>query len=454
MGLRVLITNLYVAHGSGSEAVIELLADGLRRAGHDPMLYAPTLGEQAIRMRRRGHVVVDRIAQLPHRPDILHLQHATPAAMALAAFPAVPAIFSCHSAFFEVEAPRPHPQIRRWIAVDDLCRDRCLSRGVPAERLSVILNAVDTERFAQRAPLPPRPRRALMLTKTTEQQNLVRAVCAEMGIALDELGPGTGRVTDRLEDELPAYDLVFATARMALEAATVGCAVVVGDGRGFAGLLTGGNLDAWRRLNFGAGLLSRPMTAEALRAAIAGYDPADAARIAARLRAEATAEDYAARHVALYRSATAEAPGLAEEAARASAAWLEDLLPSAAERPWRDIVREIAGPLPQPMQEMAGEIRRDMSATLAEALPAAIDAATARVLQGPMQHCLVAAVDAAVATRMEAAVAATSDQVLRGMPGVRAERALRGLWRRILPERVRRPLHRWRRALLRRIGAG
>lgn len=449
MGLRVLVANLYVAQRSGSEAVVELLADALRRAGHYPMLYAQALGDQAIRMRRRGHLVVDRIAQLPHRPDILHLQHATPAAMALAAFPDVPAIFSCHSAFFEVEAPRPHPRIRRWIAVDDLCRDRCLSRGVPAEHLDVILNAVDTGRFAQRAPLPPRPRRALMLTKTVEQRQAVRAACAELDIALDELGPGTGRVTDRLEEELPAYDLVFATARMALEAATVGCAVVVGDGRGFAGLLTGGNLDAWRRLNFGAGLLSRPMTAEALRAAIAGYDPADAARITARLRAEATADDYAARHVALYRSAMADAPASAEEAARASAAWLENMLPSAAERPWRDIVREIVGPLPEPMREMAGEIRRDLAATLEETLPTVLDAAAARGRPG-----LVAALDALVATRMDAAVAATSDRVLRGMPGVRAERAVRGLWRRILPERVRRPLHRWWRALLRRIGAG
>lgn len=324
-------------------------------------------------------------------------------------------------------------------------------------------------RFGPRPPLPPRPRRALMLTKTSEQQRLVRAVCAEMDIALDELGPATGRVSDRLEEELPAYDLVFATARMALEAAVVGCAVVVGDGRGFAGLLTGANLDAWRRLNLGAGLLSRPMTAEALRAAIGGYDPDDAGRIAARLRAEATAEGYAALHADQYRAAMADPPCAAADAARATAAWLEDLLPSAAERPWREVVREIVGPLPPPMQAMAGEIRRDLAATLAEALPAAIDAATARVLQGPVQQGLVAALDAVVTTKvdgavaavdatvtakMDAAVAATSDQVLRGMPGVRAERALRGLWRVILPEQVRRPLHRWRRAILQRIGAG
>jgi len=312
----------------------------------------------------------------------------------------------------------------------------------------VVLNAVDTARFARRAPLPPRPRRALLLTKTAEQQAMVRAACAEAGIALDELGPGTGRVTDRLEEELPAYDIVFATARMALEAATVGCAVVVGDGRGFAGLLTSGSLDAWRPFNLGAGLLTRPMMAEGLRDAIAAYDPDDAARVTARLRAEATAEGYAARHVEIYRAALLDQPCTAEDAARATAAWLEELLPSAAERAWREVVREIVGPLPDPARQVAEEAGRSAAAALQEALPATMDAAAARAQPG-----LVAALDAIVSAKVGAAVAATSDQVLGGMPGVRAERALRGLWRRVLPESIRRPLHRWRRALLRGIGA-
>src|SRR3982074_1351520 len=111
--LRILITNLFVANFSGSETVVELLADALRRAGHAPMIFAPTLGPQAERMQARGHVVVDRLALLPQRPDVMHLQHITPALMALVAFPGVPAVFTCHSATIEVEAPRLHPQIRR-----------------------------------------------------------------------------------------------------------------------------------------------------------------------------------------------------------------------------------------------------------------------------------------------------------------------------------------------------
>jgi hypothetical protein len=338
--LRVLITNLFVANSSGSEAVVELLADALRRAGHAPMIFAPTLGPQAERMQARGHIVVDRLAMLPQRPDVLHLQHITPALMALVAFPDVPAVFTCHSATIEVEAPRLHPQIKRYVAVDDLCRALCVKRGIQEDRISVILNAVDIRRFTARPPLPPRPKAALMLTKTFEQQNLVRAACAKAGLTLDELGPATREMSDQLENVLPRYDIVFATARMALEAAAVGCAVVVADGRGFAGMLRSENLQAWRRLNFGAGLLTAPVTAAALDAAIAAYDAADVAEICRRLRVEASADDYAAAYLQLYTQATGEAVRQDISHAAATAGWLEDLLPSAAPRAWLEVTRE------------------------------------------------------------------------------------------------------------------
>jgi glycosyltransferase involved in cell wall biosynthesis len=338
--LQVLITNLFVRNFSGSETVVELLADALSRAGHVPTIFAPTLGPQAARMQARGHIVVDRLALLPQRPDVMHLQHITPAVMALAAFPEVPAVFSCHSATLEVEAPRLHPQIRRFVAVDDSCRALCVKRGIPEDRLSVILNAVDLARFVRRPPLPLKPKAALMLTKTREEQGSVRAACAKAGLALHELGPATREFSDQLENVLPRYDIVFATARMALEAAAVGCAVVVVDGRGFAGMLCCKNLKAWRRLNFGIGVLTAPVTAASLDAAIAAYDAADAAQVCEQLRAEASADDYAAAYLELYRQAIGE--GVARDAshAAATAAWLEDLLPSAAPRAWLTVAGE------------------------------------------------------------------------------------------------------------------
>lgn len=340
--LRVLITNLFVAHNSGSETVVELLADGLRRAGHLPMVLAPTLGPQADRMRARGHVLVDRVAKLPARPDVIHAQHTPVALAAMAAFPDVPAIFTCHSALFEVEGPRPHPQIRHWVAVDDLCRERCLSRGVPADRLVVIANAVDMHRFARRASLPARPSRALLLSKNHGHQTMVRQACAARGLTLDELGPAAGNVSDRIEAVLPDYDLVFATARMALEAATVGCSVVVCDARGFAGLLTLDRLPAWRRLNFGAGLLTEPVGVPGLLAAIDAYDADDASGVADCLRAEASLDACVDRYLALYAAALADLEPVDRAArAAATAAWIEDLTPSTATGDWHRAAAEL-----------------------------------------------------------------------------------------------------------------
>lgn len=305
--------------------------------------WRPRLARKRRGCANAGHIIVDRVSALPASPDIIHAQHVSVALSALAAFPKTPAVFACHSAYFEVEAPRPHPQIRRWIAVDDLCRDRCLSRGVAADRLTVILNAVDLERFARRSPLPERPRRALLLTKNTGHVEAIRAACASHGVELAELGPAFGRVSDEIERELPNYDLVFATARMTLEAAAIGCAVVVCDGRGFAGLLTAKRLADWRRLNFGAGLLTRPTSERLVAEAMTVYDAAGAALVTDRLRAEASLTDNITQHVNVYAAALADPKPSPQDVAAATASWIEELAPMSTRRSWAIIARELFG---------------------------------------------------------------------------------------------------------------
>ena len=237
-----------------------------------------------------------------------------------------------HSARGRAEAPLPHPQIRRFVAVDETVAASCRRAGVPAERLRVILNAVDMDRFRPRDALPARPRRALLLTKNHDHQAAVRAACRKAGLTLDALGPGTPRVSHQLERELPRYDIVFATARMALEAAAVGCAVVVADGRGFAGLLTSTRLDTWRPLNFGAALLTTPPTEDLFLAAIAAYDPVDTDRVTTRIRHEAGLEAAVAAYVGVYREAIAEDPLSPRASALALAALLDETQVNSAAR--------------------------------------------------------------------------------------------------------------------------
>jgi hypothetical protein len=134
----------------------------------------------------------------------------------------------------------------------------------------------------------------------------VREACAQRGLELSMLGPAGGPLVDDLPAHLRAYDLVFASARSALEALAAGCAVIVVDGRGFAGLVTSADVADWRQNNFGMRLLSQPASPELITAAIDRYDAADAQRVSRFIRDNASLAQYLDRLESIYREVIAE----------------------------------------------------------------------------------------------------------------------------------------------------
>jgi hypothetical protein len=145
----------------------------------------------------------------------------------------------------------------------------------------------------------------LLLTKNTAHVPAVRAAAQETGLELDEIGSPFGREVDDLHARLGHYDVVFATARMALEALAVGCAVVVVDGRGLAGLATLPLVDEWRANNFGLQLLTREPTREAIVTEIGRYDAHDAALVSRRIRDVASLSTHLDHMEAIYRDVVA-----------------------------------------------------------------------------------------------------------------------------------------------------
>jgi hypothetical protein len=342
--LTVLITNIAFAFRSGTEIVVDQIARGLNRRGHRPIVFATYVGGGLTEgLRRSGIAVVDRLSQIGCTPDIIHGQHNVTTVMALAAFPRTPALFSCH----DFDAPKDRapllPRVRRYLAVDDSCRDRLVCDGAPRQRIEVVYNAVDLDQYCRRSPLPRRPERALVLAKGAEHLAVVRAAAATAGLALDELGSGAGEVVDDLPARLPAYDIVIATARMAKEAIAAGCAVMVCDHRGFAGLATTEVVDEWRRYNFGRRLLVEPTTADRLVAAFARYDAEDAGRVSDIVRAKDGLDSHIDRLEAIYQ-AILDDTGAIDPAGdlEALAPFLEDFLISRDfSRPWVELHRNV-----------------------------------------------------------------------------------------------------------------
>jgi hypothetical protein len=289
------------------------VALALLHRGHQPLAYSPVLGEVADELRQATVPVLDDLAALSTAPDVIHGQHHLDAMTAMLRFPRVPAVFFCHGWSPWEEQPVVFPSIQRYIAVDDLCRERLLTtRGIPAEKVEVLYNFVDLSRFRVRGALPPRPASALVFSNSAAAGGFlepIRAACLRFGIQqIDVAGIAAGTSIARPEQILERYDVVFAKARCALEAMAAGCAVIVADLAGLGGLVTSENVQHLRRLNFGLRTMQRePITEEAVFTELARYQPDDARRVTQWIRSVASRGAAIDRLLEIYAEAVSAA---------------------------------------------------------------------------------------------------------------------------------------------------
>jgi hypothetical protein len=325
--VRILITNNTLAQRAGSEIYVRDLALALLRRGHDPVVYSSVLGEVAEELRRATVPVIDDLAALNSKPDLIHGQHHLDTMVAVLRFPEVPAIFMCHGWAPWQERPPVFPSIRRYVAVDDLCRERLLTTpGIAADRVDVVLNGVDLKRFQARPPLPQRARSALVFSNYAAPGGFgdtVMRACRAHGLErVEVVGGCSGRTTAEPERLLQEFDIVFAKGRSAIEAMAVGCAVVVADTSGLAGMVDSANMQRLRRLNFGVRTMQADRVTDAsVAAALGRYDARDAATVSDFIRSDADFDAAVGRLLDIYHQARSEppSPGVAASGHAASA---------------------------------------------------------------------------------------------------------------------------------------
>lgn len=331
-GRRVLLTNAALAGRGGTELYVRDVAGELLARGWDPVVYSPRLGEVAEEISATGVPVVASLEGVAP-PDVIHGQHHGPTMIALLHFPGVPAVAFCHGAKPLYERVFAHPRVHRYVAVDGPCRERILAEVPGAgDRTRLVPNFADMRRFAPRDPLPERPKRALILANNVSERDLApvaRRACAGLGIELEGAGMSLARPLRTPETALPRFDLVLARGRSAIEAMAVGCAVVLCSETGVGPLVTSSAFDELRSRNFGFRTITEPLDAGLLRRQIERYDAADAARVQARIRAEASLDGAVDVLTAIYDEAIAEqrrAPATPELEARDVAAYLVTIL--------------------------------------------------------------------------------------------------------------------------------
>lgn len=308
---RILIANTSLYAYSGTETATRDLALGLQTAGHLPMVYSPLLGGIAEEIAAAGIPVVDKLHDLPDTPDIIHGNHHVETIQALIHFPETRGVFVCHDRVAWHSAPPRIGRIRRYAAVDYNCRDRLTDDyRILAGFIRVIYNTVDTTRFQSRSiPLSKYPRRALVFSNyagTHTHLEPIQNACARLNIPLDIVGAGSGNLCCQPEKILGRYDLIFAKARCALEAMSVGSAVVLIDRRGLGGLVTTGNVEEFRRWNFGMRLLTKQLDPDLIIQEIQQYQASDAAGVSGYIRQNASIDHGVNQYLSLYREVMEE----------------------------------------------------------------------------------------------------------------------------------------------------
>jgi hypothetical protein len=327
--MRVLIASRSLGEIGGVQTYERDLAVWLLAQGHSPVVYATELGAAARQLDALTIPVTDDLRTVTVPIDIIHGDSALETVTALLHFPRVPAVFVCHG-WENIAYVTPHfPRIRRYIAVDETCADRLVTReGIPPERLSVLLNAVDLGAFRQREPLPPKPRRAVVFGNLAHELTslpAIREACRRAGIEVEVIGASAGTAVQNPESILGRFDIAFAKAKCAMEAMACGLAVVLCTDTRLGGMVRPGDFDRLRRLNFGIRAMQETLSPDTVLAALAAYDAADARAVSDRIRETASSEALHASLCATYESVLEEnvVTDAAEEA-RAAAAFLRE----------------------------------------------------------------------------------------------------------------------------------
>jgi len=302
--LKILIANIAMIRRTGTQMFVRDLCLGLQKSGHKPMIYSPQLGEIAAEIAASGIPVVNDFSKLPAEPVIIHSNQHSEGLEAFLHFPNVWHISVCHGATSHFNIPLLMPYMGHYVAVDDFCYERLHhTYKIPEHRIRVIYNAVDTDRFQLRDPLPKRPRRALVFSNYAGEYPYLEAVktaCQQLDIELDVVGEGVGNLVTHPEKLLGEYDLVFGKARAALEAMAVGCAVVLCDFAGVGKMVTSNNVSEFRRWNFGRKLLTGSHKPDLIVNQIRRYNADDARKVSKYVRVNATLKAAVEQYIQLY----------------------------------------------------------------------------------------------------------------------------------------------------------
>ncbi len=241
--MKILITNIYLINSAGSELYTKDLTEFLAEHGHSVTVFSPALGPIAEEIQKiKGARVINNLDLVKEEEfDILHIHHNINAFIVREYFPEVPAVMVVHGVLPEYEQPpRMDLGISKYIAVSEEVQEHLESEyNISSERIEVIRNWVNSNRFSPREKISNSPKRLMVLSNHLEdwQEEIYKKVCKQRRIGFLHVGLPENPVQD-VEKYINESDVVVTLGRGAMESMACQRNVIISDIHGVDGMLT------------------------------------------------------------------------------------------------------------------------------------------------------------------------------------------------------------------------
>jgi hypothetical protein len=266
--MRILVSSL-VLDLSGTPTYTLVLYNELVKRGHDVAVYSPGSGPLSKQMR-----TVTTLAGMKP-PDVIMAQMNVCAEEMRKAFPNVPMIFSAHGVTPETETP-PSVDVQWYTAINEDGADNLVAHGVNLNKINIVRDFIDTNRFKPIRPLNEKPKCILFLNnfKKWKTHAIIHKACQKLGIEFKAVGSPYGRSRE-VEKEINWADLVIGVGRCLLEGMACGRPVISFSQRRGDGYITPELYMESRTRNFAQHKCRHEFDVDGLINEIKKYDPAD-----------------------------------------------------------------------------------------------------------------------------------------------------------------------------------
>lgn len=273
--MKILICTHHLKDKAGSELFTKNLSIELKKRGYEVYVFSPTLGEVSEEIKSFSIRVVDNLLELKNKNfDIIHSQHNATTILARSVFPNTPIIFMSHGVLPELEQP-PSVElgICKYIAVSEEVQNNLVKKGILKDKIEIVRNFVDTERFKIINQPNEVLKNILVLSNhySGEIKEKLEKVSEELGLNIVHVGLPENSVNN-VEDYINQADLVITLGRGALESMSCGRNVLVYDIHGADGMVDENNFFEIRKNNFSGRKYSLGYSVEDLKKELSTYN--------------------------------------------------------------------------------------------------------------------------------------------------------------------------------------